>query len=170
MTPARWIVGLLILLAAAIAVALSAARPDPEKAALRAALRAQTVQTGKWRARYAQAATHVTTKVDTVRVRVTKYQTLRDSLTVTDTVLIAAADSAIAECVNLATACEVLRTRADSTISMLTIERDGWRRLYETTHHPRCGKKCWFTIGVLATVGAAVAVRQLETVGMQGQR
>lgn len=126
---------------------LDANEAREKRRAAESALRAKTVETAKWKARYAEAATHVTTRTDTVRVRVTKYQTLRDSVVITDTViqkLVYAADSAIAECVNLATACEVLRVRADSLIEALTIERDGWRRIYEKAAYPpwwrtRCG-------------------------------
>lgn len=88
-----------------------------------------------WQARYAEASSTVRRDVDTVRVRVTRVDTLRQTLNIRDTLevirYVAATDTALRTCSELANSCALFRVTADSTNHSLTVERDAWRRMYE---------------------------------------
>jgi hypothetical protein len=102
-------------------------------------LRQQKQITSKWKARYAEAASHVAHDIDTVTVTVTSYRDLRGSLPerITDTVyvkqLVAAADAAASACTELAKNCAQLKHDADSTIASVEGERDALQLLYNAT-------------------------------------
>lgn len=96
----------------------------------------QQATTRRWQAKYATAAAHVERDVDTVKVRVASYRTIRDTLRLTDTVMVKVAleraDSTINACTELVTSCERLRVASDSAQHSLTVERDYWRKVFES--------------------------------------
>lgn len=95
----------------------------------------QQATTRRWQAKYAVEAAHVERDADTVRVRVTRVDTLRQTLNIHDTTdvirYIAATDTALRACTELADSCALFRVTADATTHSLTVERDAWRRMYE---------------------------------------
>lgn len=66
---------------------------------------------------------------------VTRYQTVRDSLVITDTVqvkvFVQAADSMKRSCMAYVESCDRFRVRADSSLASLTTDRDFWRDRFE---------------------------------------
>lgn len=84
-----------------------------------------------WQSRYAEAASKIETRVDTVRVYATKYRTLRDSVVLTDTVTVertlAAADTALVACDSLAESATAFRQTADSTLHVSRAATDWYK-------------------------------------------
>jgi hypothetical protein len=89
----------------------------------REAERKAAERVGIWQAKYAEQATTVVRQIDTVKVYTNRYYAKRDTLRLTDTVqvlqVLAAADSALKECNELADSCTRFRETADSTIGTL---------------------------------------------------
>lgn len=98
-------------------------------------VKSSKAETEKYQALYAEAATKVVRLTDTVRVRIDGVKVVRDTLLqhITDTVLvrqyIAATDTALKACSELAETCSDFRTRATSLIGSQKIELDLTRRL-----------------------------------------
>lgn len=88
-----------------------------------------------WKARYAEAATTVRHDVDTVRIRIARVDTLRDSIPVWrhDTTYIKEyvdrTEEALQACTELANSCESFHVTADSTIHAVTDDRDAYKHL-----------------------------------------
>lgn len=119
------------------------------------------------KARFAEQVIAAEATRDTVRIRIAAVPRL-DTLRLTDTAYIRTyitlADSALKSCSALVASCEELQARAALTIRSVETERDAWRNLYEKTHKPRCGKRCGFVVGVVVTVGSAVALNYVQDV------
>lgn len=107
-----------------------------------------------WQSRYAEAASKVDTRVDTVRLYATKYRTLRDSVVLTDTVMVertlAAADTALVACDSLAESASAFRQTADSTLHVSRAATDWYRE--EATHQARQAKTWKIVAAVLGGV------------------
>lgn len=156
----------LLIVAAALALLASDRDENPELGQLRANLRAANQANAKLKVENAQLWAHKTKpRIDTVRVLVNRYRTVRDTIQLsdaTDSTLAAAADSLAEQCFSLATACETQRERDAALIASQQSEIAGWKRLHENAMHPRCGRKCGFVLGVASALAAAFVANQLN--------
>lgn len=114
---------------------------------------AATQQSTIWQARAAEQATTVIRRVDTVRVWLTRYDTLRQTLDVHDTVsvwqFVAAADSSAKACTELANDCAAFRLTADSTIHAMGRERDSYAKLWQAAKPSKWAKAKPYLFGAL---------------------
>lgn len=138
----RWrIAGLLlsVVVAASMvdAVRSHMKRDDARAASLRVALQNES----KWKARYSEAWTMVRVQIDTVRIKADGVKVVRDTLLahLTDTVevlrYVAATDTALRACTDLANSCERFHATADSLFKAKDATT-GWYRA-EAAHQAR---------------------------------
>lgn len=125
-------VGGLLLLAVVLRLGASAPPDDPARDILAADL-ARRMHAN------ALALDSARTQLARGRARVTetviRYQTVRDSLVITDTVkvkvFVQAADSMQRRCTEHVESCDRFRVRADSSLASLSTDRDFWKARYE---------------------------------------
>jgi hypothetical protein len=95
-------------------------------------------ETRIWQAKYAESETRAARAVDTVRVRVDRVRTLRDTLRLTDTVMVREyverADSALRACSELADSCSQFRQDAAALIQSQRTQIEWWVR-HDKPHH-----------------------------------
>jgi hypothetical protein len=140
-----WLVGALLALAAL-------ASWDARKSDVRADRAEREVKDAqldkrRWQAKYAIQSIELQ-RVDTVyRVARARVDTLRDSLVITDTLsvirYVAAADSALQACSDLADSCRVFRTVADSTMRAMDRENAALRQYAESVKPSLIQKRWW---------------------------
>lgn len=113
-----------------------------------------------WKARYAESSAHVAHDGDTVRIRIARVDTLRDSIPVWrhDTTYIKEyvdrTEEALHACTDLANSCEAFRVAADSTIHAVTDDRDAYKRL-AVSAEKRVAR--WKKVAVVGSITALFA-------------
>lgn len=129
----------LLVLAVAFAVAWVGERVGgaAHQSALRDSVRVARQDRERWQARVAELETALDAKAETVRVAVTRFRTVRDSVRLTDTVwvkeFVRVSDSTVRACSDLLTSCESFRASSGSLVRSLEVERDFWKRRYESS-------------------------------------
>lgn len=121
-------------------------------------LEATQLDKRRWQAKYSIASIDAQKKDTVYRVARARVDTLRDSLVITDTLsvirYVAAADSALQACTELANSCQVFRLTADSSLAAERKVNDALRQYAESVK-PSLVQRNWWAVGILAALGGA---------------